>query len=126
MVGHRVTEAEVRHHRAHDRIVRQQATLFHVERVDTEHLIAVHDRAVLVDCDQTIGVAVVRDADVRAVGLDRLLQELGVRRTDMVVDIGSVWICGDHVHLCSGEAIHLGRNVARCTVRAIDDHAQAG
>ena len=63
-------QAQVRHDRRDDRIAAQQPVLLEVERRERHHCISVDDIAALVDEDESIGVSIERDAQVRAMRLD--------------------------------------------------------
>ena len=53
------------------------AAAMEAERDQGHQLVAVDDPAFLVDHDQSVGIAVEREADVSAAGDDRFLQQLG-------------------------------------------------
>ena len=69
-------KAEVGHDRRDDRAAAKLAATLQVQGDKRHHLVAVDDPALLVDDDEAIGVAIQRDADVRAACDDRFLQEL--------------------------------------------------
>ena len=72
-------EAEVGHHRRHDRVALELAARLQAERDQRHQLVAVDQLALLVDDDQPVGVAVERQADIRAARDHRFLQQLRVR-----------------------------------------------
>ena len=83
-------EADVSHDRRDDRVVGQLALLHHVHRAHDEDVVAVDDLALLVDAEAAVGVAIMRDAEVRAVLEDSLLQGLEMRRAAAVVDVRAI------------------------------------
>ena len=61
-----LVEADIRHHRRHDRLVRQTPRADHLRGAGNEDVIAVNQRARLIEAEAAVCVPVVRNADVRA------------------------------------------------------------
>ena len=89
-LAHRQVEAEVRHRRDDDRVVAERTAFEHVDRADRDDVVAVDDRAVMVDGDQPVGVAVEGDAQIGAVVAHRVAERLRSGRPDTVVDVRAV------------------------------------
>ena len=67
-VAHGAVEAEIRHRRDDDLVARQAAGDLQVARQQRDDLVAVDDRAVRVDGQHAVGVAVEREPEVEAAG----------------------------------------------------------
>ena len=123
--GQRALEPQVRHHRRHDRLLRQLPAREHARRQDRHDLVAVDDVPLLVGQDQAIGVAVQRDAQ-RGARLAHLLgQLLGVQRAALVVDVAAVRPDVQLDDVGAQLLKHLRRDLVRGAVRAVDDHLHA-
>src|SRR3954447_11090468 len=64
-LGDAAIEPEVRHHRRHHGLLREELLVDEIEPADGHHHVAVDDPALLVRHDDAIGVAIERDAEVR-------------------------------------------------------------
>ena len=60
---HRTVKADVRHHRDGDTLVAQQSPFGQVRGSNRDQVVAVHDLAVAVHCDQPVAVPVEREAE---------------------------------------------------------------
>ncbi len=121
----RPLHAEVAHDRADHRVGAERPAPLHVERAHRQDLIAVDDLAALVDQDHPVGVAVDRDADVRAVLARDFGDVLRVGRAAALVDVGAVGLVPDCDHLGAELLEHGGRDLVGRPVRAVDRDAQA-
>ena len=92
---------------------------------DSHDLVAVYQVALFVNCLATVGVAVVGDAEVRAVLNDSRLQLLGVGGAHTVVDVGAVGLYSQCDDLCT-QCLEgcRGRRVG-CTVCAVQNNLHA-
>ena len=63
---HRLVEAVVGHDRHSDAVARQPAGVAQVQRCERDQLVAVDDRALAVDREHAVAVAVEGEADVEA------------------------------------------------------------
>jgi hypothetical protein len=115
-----VPQPEVRHHRDDDRAgVR-------VEREHRHDLVTVDQRAVLVDGEDPVGVAVEREPERGTAFNDGALQRLGMGRSTSIVDVATVGFGMDHGHVGARVAQHAWPHRKRGTVRAVDHDAQTG
>ena len=89
-LGHRLAEAEVRHHRDDDGGAGQRLALLPVDGEHGEDAVAVDDVAVGVDGDAAVGVAVEGEADVGAEVDDGAAEVARVGRAAPGVDVGAV------------------------------------
>ena len=87
-------------------------------------MVAVHDRARVVDGDQPVGVAVERQTEIGPFGHHRGRERGRVRRSATVVDVHAVGPVGDHVHGGSRIGEHLAGQAAASPVGGIDDDRQ--
>ena len=96
------------------------------EREDRHDLVAVDDRAVFVDREHAVAVAVERDAEVELSGGDAVLQRGEVGRAAADVDVGAVGFVSDRLdvrtHLLERTRCNLGVRA----VRAVDGDSQTG
>ncbi len=122
--GH--VQAEVAHHGGDHRVVDELARLLHRHGQHGHQLVAVDRAPVGVDRETAVGVAVVRDAEVRSVGADGGPQGLEVGRAHAVVDVEPVRLGGHRDDLRAGPGVALGGDGRRGTVCAVDDDPQAG
>ena len=118
-------EAEIGHHRADDARLGEQAILRPAFRDHGQELVAVDQMTVLVGDDDAIGVAVERDADIRAHLANFSAQRVGRRRAAVVVDVETVRFDTDRDHVGAEFPQRLGRHAIGGAVGAIDDDAQA-
>ena len=103
-----------------------RAGVVHRDRQDRQQLVAVDHRPVSRDRQATVGVAIVRDADVGA-ALDHRGDELvEVRRTAAVVDVQPVGLAPDGADGRTRQPQRLGRGAIGSAVRAVDDDLQPG
>ena len=72
--AHRQVQAEVAHHGGHQGVGHELTRLLHGQRHDHHDRVAVDDVAVGVDREAAVGVAVMRQAEIGAVGHHGLLQ----------------------------------------------------
>ena len=92
-------EAEIRHDGRDHAGFRQPSVFLPALGDDREQLVAVDDVAALVDDDDTVGVAVERDADIGA-HLAHLARDGGeVGRAAFLVDVDAVGIDADGDHI---------------------------
>ncbi len=92
-------EAEIRHDRGNDTATRQTAALHPLVRNGRHQLVAVDHLAVLGDHDDAIGIAVEADADMGVMGDHLLLQDAGVSRAAVAVDVEAIGRHADPNHL---------------------------
>ena len=121
----RAAQAEVRHHRDRDRVVAQHPALVPVERGHHHDLVAVDQVAVLVDREDAVGVAVEREAELRASLTNRGLQRLGMRRSAPGVDVPAVGRVVDDVYPGAGRLERVRCEIRRRAVGAVDHDVHA-
>ena len=71
--GETFVEAEIAHYRGDERFLGQLVALEEIEADDGQHFVAVEEGAGFIAADQAVGVAIVREADLRAEIAGRLL-----------------------------------------------------
>ena len=118
-LAHQPVEAEVRHRRHGDQVDAES------EREDRDDLVAVDRRAVLVDREHAVAVAVEGDAEVVRAVAHNLLQRSEVRGAAADVDVGAVGRVGDRGHLGAESLEHARRDRRVGAVGAVDGDAQA-
>ena len=116
---HQPVEAEVRHRRHRDEIDAE------VQREDRDDLVAVDDRAVLVDGEHAVAVTVERDTEIEAAASRRALQRSEVGRAAADVDVRAVRLVADRLDLRAELGERARRDVRVRAVRAVDGDAQA-
>ena len=121
----RSLQSKVGHHGGNHCVTAQQPAVVKIDRGDGEHLIAVDQLALLVDCDHAIGVAVERQADLCPRGGHRGAELLGVRGTARVVDVRAVGCSVQHLDVGTDRAERRGRGSERGPVPTVDDDAYA-
>ena len=119
-------EAEVRHDRRDDRVVREPAVLAQGEGQHGQDLVAVDDRAVGRHGEAPVGVAVEGDAEVGALLDHGPLERLQVGRPAAVVDVPPVRFGRQSDDRGAGPAEHLGSDERRRPVGAVQRHGEAG
>ena len=83
-------QAEIGHHRGHDTVTAQQAVAAPARSDQSHQLVTVDHLSLFVDHDQTVGVAIQRDANMSTAGDHGFLQYRRGRRTAFVVDIQTI------------------------------------
>ena len=126
VLAHRQVQAEVAHHRGDQRVVDELARLVHGDRQHRHDLVAVDVAAVGVDGQAAVGVAVVGDADVRAVRADGLAQRAEVGRAHPVVDVEPVRVGVQGDDVGAGPRVAVRGDRGRGAVRAVDHHPHPG
>ncbi len=121
---HGQLEAEVGHHGRDDGVGAQCGTLPHRQREHGEDLVAVDLVTGVVHGQAAVGVAVVRDAEVRAVLDDRGLELVQVGRAAAVVDVEAVRLGADRDDLGAGPGERLRRDPRGRAVRFVQDDLQ--
>ena len=85
-----------------------------------DQLVAVDDRAVAVDGQHAVAVAVEREAGVVVARGHRLAQRVEVRRAAAGVDVAPVGLGGDHVDVGAEAAEDLRRGLVGGAVGAVE------
>ena len=116
-----LVESDVRHHRRHDRVVRQMPRAHHLRRTGDENMITVDQRPRLIEAEAAIRIAVVGDADVRPAFEHRTAQRVQMCRAAAVVDVHPVRECVDHLDVGTEAAQNLRHRLIRRTVRTVED-----
>lgn len=88
-------------------------------------MVAVDDLALLVDAEAAVGVAIVRDAEVRAVLEDSLLQGLEMRRAAAVVDVRAIRQRVDDLDIGTEAAQDFRHRLVGRTVGAVEHDLDA-
>ena len=114
-------EAEIGHHRRDDAAAGEPPALVPGLGDQRHDLVAVDDRAVLVDDDDAVGVAVERDADVGAHFMHLLLQAGRMGRAAFLVDVEAVGLDIDGDDLGAEFPQRRGRHLVGGAIGAIDD-----
>ncbi len=115
----------VRHHRRDHEVAVELPVLLHLHGARGEDLVAVDDVSVRVGEQRPVGIAVVRDAGVRAFNPDRFGDDFRMKGSARDVDVRTVGLGEDRVDLRAEATEGLGRDVRCCAVRAIDHDAHA-
>ena len=102
------------------------SALVQIDGVDGDDLVAVDQRAVAVDGQDTVGVAVEREPGVGAVVDDGALEVARVSRAAALVDVGAVGLGVEHDDARAEPAQHVGGDGRRRPVGAVDHEPQAG
>ena len=97
----------------------------HVQRGDGHDVVAVDQRAVFVAEQDAVGVAVVRDAQVRLVFDDLAAEMFRVHRAAVFVDVAAVGLVAINDDFRAQFPQDAGRGFVGRAVRAIHDDAQA-
>jgi hypothetical protein len=124
-LAQRAVQAAVRHHRGHDAGVRHAPALGPIAREQRQDGVAVDERALLVDQDATVAIAVQGDAEIGRVQAHRLLQPAGVRRPAVLVDVVAVGGARDRHDLGAEAPEDARRDAAGAAVGAVDHDAQS-
>ena len=119
-VAHRGVEAVVRHHRHRDAAARQPPGGAQVQRGERDQLVAVDDRAVAVDGEHAVAVAVEREAGVVAALAHVRGERVDVRRAAAGVDVAAVGRVGEHVDVGAEAAEDLRRGAVGRAVGAVE------
>ena len=125
MAGQQPLKPQVGHHRRHQPATAQTAGFGGAQRDQRHDLVTIDDLALFIDNDQPVGIAIERNADIGAAFQHLHLQRLGVRRTDIVVDVEAVGRHPDRNNLGAQLPQRFGRHLVRRAVGAIDDDLQA-
>ncbi len=96
--GEAALQPQIRHDRRDNAATSQQAGGVPAQPQRRHDLVAIDDRAMFVDDDQPVGVAIERDADIGTAGNDRFLQQLRMGRPAGVIDILAVGLDTDGDH----------------------------
>ena len=126
---HRQLQPEVGHHRRDQRVALQLAAVLHRQREDRHNLVPIDDVALRVHGEAAVGVAVVRQAQVRTMLDDGLLQLVDVRGTDTVVDVVAIRLIRHGNHLGARGLVCQRGGLVRRAVGAVHhdlDAVQAG
>ena len=115
-------QAEVRHDRGDDLVIREEAFLLHVQAADVDDVVAGHDVPLLIHAQAAVRVSVVREADVQPVLHDELLQVLDVRRAAVGIDIIAVGLRVHDEGLRAERVEHALRDRPGSAVRAVQAH----
>ncbi len=121
---HGELEAEVGHHRGHDRLGPQRGAFPHRQGEHGEDLVPVHLLAGVVHGEAPVGVPVVRDAQVGPVLDDGGLDLVQVRGPAPVVDVEPVRLGTDRDDLGPGPLERLRRDPGGGAVRLVQDDLQ--
>ena len=123
--AHRGVEAVVGHHGHGDAVAGQAVVGAQVQRGERDQLVAVDDRAVAVDREHAVAVAVEGEAGVVAPLAHRLREALDVGGAAAVVDVAPVRVGREQVDLGAEAAEDLRRGAVGRAVGAVEQHAPA-
>ena len=116
-------ETKVAHQRAHHAI---EPALGLARRGDhIEQFVTIVDLSTMVDHDQTIGIAIECDPQIRPLGEYRLAQMLWPRGADLVIDVESVWLHPDGQHLGAQLVKHARCDLVGRAMGAVQGNAHA-
>src|SRR5208282_5429760 len=90
-----------------------------------QQLVAIVESSVTVDHNQTIAVAVERDAEIGAYALDRTLQRLRMGRAATEIDVESIGFITNRDHVGAQFMEYARRDVVDRTMGAVDHQLQA-
>ena len=119
-LAHAGVEAVVGHHRHGD------ARDAEVDRGERDQLVAVDDRAVAVDREHAVAVAVEREAGVVAARAHGLRERVDVRGAAAVVDVAAVGLGREHLDVGAEPAEQRGRDLVGGAVGAVEQQPHAG
>jgi hypothetical protein len=118
-------ETEIGHDGRHDAAAAQPSCRPPRFRDQRHQLVAIDDRAVLVDDQHPIGVAIQRDADIGADFMDLARQRDRVGRTAIEIDVGAVGLVADRDHVGAQFPQSRRRHLVGRAIGAIDDDAHS-
>ena len=121
--GERFIEAKIAHDGGDDRVLLQPASFQKIQRCNGENLVAIHNLAVLVAKKNAIGIAVVRNADIRAAYLDDALDLLRMHAAATVVDVHAIRLVMRHGDVRAQLAQNARRGFVGSAIRDIDSDA---
>ena len=122
--GQEFLKPEVRHDGRNQRAAFQPPLFGPTSRHQRHDLIAVRHTAILIKDHHPIRIAIKADADMGAMGHDRLGGGLGMGRSATVVDIGAIGRNTHRDHLGAQFPQHLRRGAIGGAIGAIDHHLQ--
>jgi len=123
MRGERFIETEIAHHSGNERVLLQPAGAQKIDGGDRKNFVSIDNLAVFVAEQDAIGVAIVRDADIRAVLLDEALDFLRMRAAALRVDVHAVRLVVRNDDLRPELAQNARRRFVSSAVGHIDRHA---
>src|SRR4030095_9132168 len=94
--GECLIQAKIAHHSGNDRVLLQPSNIQEIQGGNGQDLVAVNNIAIFVTQQDTIGIAVVRNANVRAAHLHDALDFVRLNTTAAVVDVNTVWFVVYH------------------------------
>ena len=118
-------EPEIGHHRRDQSPALQRTAALPGCGDERHELVAVDDLAALVGDDDTVGIAVERDADIGAHFAHPLAHRFGRRRAAFLVDVETVRLIADLNDLGAEFPQCGGRNLVGGAIGGIDDDPQA-
>src|SRR5437867_6807221 len=119
----RLIEAKIAHDGGDYRILLQSPSLQKVQRRNGENLIAIHNLAILVAKKNTIGIAVVSNADIRATDFNDALDLLRMNAAAAVIDIHAIRLVMRHCDVRAQLAQNARRRFVSGAICHIDSHA---
>ena len=119
----RFVQAKIAHDGGYRGILLQPASFQQIEGGDRENLIAIHNLAVLVAKKNTIGIAVVRNTDIRAADLDDALDLLRMNAAATVVDVHAIRLIMRNSNLRPQFSQNAGSRFVSGSIRHIDSDA---
>ena len=122
---HGQPKAEVGHDGDGHGVAGQVSPFGQVQREERQQHVAVDHGAVVVNGNDTVGVAVEGQPEVGLVRHDRARQLAGVGRAALVVDVRPIRRVVQRPHLGAESGQHLGGDGAGRTVGAVDDDMEA-
>jgi hypothetical protein len=124
-LGHRLVEAEVRHHGHRNTIPREAPGRAQVQGAQRDQLVAIHHGARAVDRQHPVAIAVEGEAHVEAAGRHRLGKTLDVGGAIPLVDVAPVGLGPDALHAGTEPPEDLGRRAVGGPVSAVEQHSLA-
>ena len=118
-------QAQAAHYGCDEGVLCELAFALSGNSQDSHNLVTVYQIALFVNCLATVRVAVVGDAEVRAVLNDCCLQLLGVGGPHAVVDVGAVGLYSQCDNLCTQRFESCGRCCVCRTVCAVQNNLHA-
>src|SRR5690606_448900 len=92
---------------------------------DQRHdLVAIDHGSIFVDDDNTVSIAIERDANIGTHFMNLLGQAQRVRGAAILVDVETVWLVIDGDHFRAQLPKSRWSHLVACTIGAIDDDAQ--
>ena len=89
---HGLEESEVAHDGGYDRLLCEQAALFHISGADGQDGVSVDNLGIFVDHNDAVGIAIEGDAYIGFMFDDGFLDEFRIEGAALIVDVEAIWV----------------------------------